>query len=107
MEIGSFVKFLNIVNEFTGNLAKNNEHITHTLENVEKTTAGLASSKIPETVETLQSTVNELKGVIGKMNSNNGSLGLLLNDKKLYQNLEGTTPSLNTLLDDFRLHPKR
>jgi phospholipid/cholesterol/gamma-HCH transport system substrate-binding protein len=41
------------------------------------------------------------------MNSTNGSLGLLLNDKKLYQNLEGTSRSLNTLLDDVRLHPKR
>jgi phospholipid/cholesterol/gamma-HCH transport system substrate-binding protein len=34
-------------------------------------------------------------------------LGLLLNDKTLYQNLEATTRSLNTLLDDLRLHPKR
>jgi phospholipid/cholesterol/gamma-HCH transport system substrate-binding protein len=34
-------------------------------------------------------------------------MGLLLNDKRLYQNLEGTTRSLNTLLDDLRLHPKR
>jgi phospholipid/cholesterol/gamma-HCH transport system substrate-binding protein len=41
------------------------------------------------------------------MNSKDGSLGLLLNDKKLYQNLESTTRSLNTLLDDLRVHPKR
>jgi phospholipid/cholesterol/gamma-HCH transport system substrate-binding protein len=41
------------------------------------------------------------------VNSNNGTLGLLLNDKKLYQNLESTSRSLNTLLDDFRVHPKR
>jgi len=32
---------------------------------------------------------------------------LLLNDKKLYQNLEGTSRSLNILLDDVRMHPKR
>ena len=51
--------------------------------------------------------MNELKGVIGKINSPNGSLGLLINDKKLYQNLESTSRSLNILLDDFRVHPKR
>jgi phospholipid/cholesterol/gamma-HCH transport system substrate-binding protein len=31
----------------------------------------------------------------------------MLNDKRLYQNLESTARSLNTLLDDVRLHPKR
>ncbi|MDO6430089.1 MlaD family protein [Flavitalea sp. BT771] len=106
-QTGALAQSLRNVNTFTANLAKNNDHITHTLENVEKTTSNLATAKIPETVESLQSTVNELKGVIGKMNSNNGSLGLLLNDKKLYQNLESTSRSLNILLDDVRVHPKR
>jgi phospholipid/cholesterol/gamma-HCH transport system substrate-binding protein len=106
-QTGALAQSLRNVNTFTANLAKNNDHITHTLENVEKTTSSLAAAKIPETVESLQSTVNELKGVIAKMNSNNGSLGLLLNDKKLYQNLESTARSLNILLDDVRVHPKR
>src|SRR5580698_8970181 len=39
------------LNDFTGNLAKNNDHITHTLDNMDKTTASLASVKIPETVQ--------------------------------------------------------
>ncbi len=106
-QTGQLAQSMRNVNEFTGNLAKNNDHITHTLENVEKATSSLAAAKIPETVETLQGTVTDLRGVIAKMNSTNGSLGLLLNDKKLYQNLEGTSRSLNTLLDDVRLHPKR
>jgi phospholipid/cholesterol/gamma-HCH transport system substrate-binding protein len=104
---GQLAQSMRNVNEFTGNLAKNNDRITHTMENVEKATSNLASAQIPQTVETLQSTMSELKSLIAKMNSNNGSLGLLLNDKKLYQNLEGTSRSLNTLLDDVRLHPKR
>lgn len=106
-QTGQLAQSMRNVNEFTGNLAKNNDHITHTLENVEKATSSLAAAKIPETVETLQGTVTDLRGVIAKMNSSDGSLGLLLNDKKLYQNLEGTSRSLNTLLDDVRLHPKR
>jgi len=106
-QTGALAQSLRNVNTFTANLAKNNDHITHTLENVEKSTSNLAAARIPEAVENLQSTVNELKGVIAKMNSTNGSLGLLLNDKKLYQNLEGTSRSLNILLDDVRVHPKR
>jgi phospholipid/cholesterol/gamma-HCH transport system substrate-binding protein len=104
---GTLAKSLNNVDSFTGNLAKNNAHITQTLDNLEKTSAALSNTKIKETVEALNSTMGELKTVIGKVNSNNGSLGLLINDKKLYQNLESTSRSLNTLLDDFRIHPKR
>jgi len=106
-QTGVLAQSLKNVNAFTANLAKNNDHITHTLENVEKTTSNLAAAKIPETVESLQSAVNEMKGLVGKINSSNGSLGLMLNDKKLYQNLEATARSLNILLDDVRMHPKR
>ena len=106
-QTGYLAQSLRNMNDFTGNLAKNNDHVTHTLDNLDKTTASLAEAKIPETVATLQSTMTELKGILDKVNSNNGSLGMLINDKRLYQNLEGTTRSLNTLLDDFRVHPKR
>lgn len=106
-QTGALAQSLKNMDDFTGNLAKNNDHINKTMENVEKTTSNLAAARIPETVESMQSTINELKGLLGKMNSNNGTLGLLLNDKKLYQNLESTSRSMNILLDDFRLHPKR
>jgi phospholipid/cholesterol/gamma-HCH transport system substrate-binding protein len=106
-QTSSLAMSLKNMNEFTGNLAKNNDKINRTLDNVEKTTSNLAASKIPETVAALQSSITQLNGILGKLNSPNGSMGLLLNDKRLYQNLEGTTRSLNTLLDDVRLHPKR
>ena len=98
---------LNNVDTFTGNLAKNNDHINKTLDNLQKTTEQLSNAKISETVASVQSAMTELKELVGKMNSTNGSIGLLVNDKKLYQNFESTTRSLNTLLDDFRIHPKR
>lgn len=106
-QTGALASSLKNLNDFTGNLARNNDHITQSLANVDKTTANLASAKIPEAVASLQSTMNSLKGTIEKVNSTNGSMGLLLNDKGLYNNLESTTRSLNILLDDFRAHPKR
>jgi len=95
------------LDSFTNNLANNNQRINGTLDNLEKTTGKLANAKIDETLRSAQEAMNSLKDAINKINSTNGTAGLLLNDKKLYQNLENTTRSLNILLDDFRMHPKR
>jgi phospholipid/cholesterol/gamma-HCH transport system substrate-binding protein len=103
----TLAKSLNNVNLITGNLAKNNEKITQTFDNLEKATGKFANMKIDETLSSLQSTLTEFKGVLAKANSKDGSIGLLLNDPKLYRNLESTTYKLNILLDDFRTHPKR
>jgi len=106
-QTGAIAQSLKNMNDFTGNLAKNNDRITHTLDNLEKASDSLAASRIPQTVETIQTTMNELRSAINKINSTNGSLGLLINDKGLYQNMVGTTRSLNILLDDLRAHPRR
>lgn len=106
-QTGALASSLKNLNEFTANLDKNNEHISSTLDNVDKTTAHLAAAKIPETVDGLNATIGDLKATLQRINSTNGSLGLLINDKRLYNNLEATTRSMNTLLDDLRVHPKR
>jgi phospholipid/cholesterol/gamma-HCH transport system substrate-binding protein len=106
-QTGTLAKALVNVNTFTANLAKNNDKIDTTLTNLSKASGKFANLKIDETLSSLQSTVNELKGVVAKANSKDGSIGLLLNDPKLYRNLESTTYKLNILLDDFRAHPKR
>jgi phospholipid/cholesterol/gamma-HCH transport system substrate-binding protein len=103
----TLAKSLANVNSITGNLAKNNDKVTKTLENLETTTNKFAALKLDETMTGLQTTLGEIKGIMAKANSKDGSLGLLLNDPKLYKNLESTTYKLNILLDDLRTHPKR
>ncbi len=102
------------LNSVTSNLARNNDAITSSVRNVEVTTSKLANTNIEGTVAALQSTINELKNSISNFNSNKGTLGLLMNDRKLYDQLNGitsrmqqTTLSAEILFDDIRLHPKR
>ncbi|MBC8033297.1 MAG: MCE family protein [Chitinophagaceae bacterium] len=103
----SLAKTLKNTESVTSNLASNNNHITKSLENLETTTGKLANAKIEETVASLQSTASSLSDIVRKVNSNDGTLGSLLNDKTLYRNLTSTTYKINILLDDLRSHPKR
>ena len=104
---GSLAHTMVHLDSFTNNLASNNQRIRGTLDNLEKPTDNLANAKIDETLQSVQGATNSLKDAINKINSTNGTMGLLLNDKKLYLNLENTARSLNILLDDLRMHPKR
>ena len=49
----------------------------------------------------------DLQTTISKISTNNGSLGLLLNDAQLYDNLKQSTDNLNKLFIDIKAHPKR
>jgi phospholipid/cholesterol/gamma-HCH transport system substrate-binding protein len=104
---GSIAASMNNVNSFTRNLADNNDKVTRLLGNLEKTTDNLASTDINGTVDKLRTSIESLNGILAKLNSTDGSLGKLMNDKVLYNNLTNTVRSANILLDDLRTHPKR
>lgn len=104
---GSLAKTLDHVNSFTGNLANNNEKINNVLGNLDKTSSKLSQVDLQKMLTNIDQTVGELKSTIDKLNSKEGSLGLLINDPVLYKNLSSTSNKVNLLLDDVRLHPKR
>lgn len=104
---GAIAQTMNNVNSFTKNLADNNEKITKTVGNVEAATDKLAKSDLNGTVSQLKASIEKLNNILGKLNSTDGSIGLLMNDKTLYNNLTNTVRSANILMDDLRTHPKR
>jgi len=106
-QTGSLAKTLDNVSSFTGALKNNNEKLTQTMNNVEVATNKFAKLDVEKTLTTLNGTIDELKSTISKVNSDKGSLGLMMNDTKLYNNLTATSNKINLLLDDVRLHPKR
>ena len=106
-QTGDLARSLKNVNTFTKNLSENGDRIDETLGNLQTATGNFAKADIDGTVNQLRSTVERLNAAVSKMDSKEGSLGLLLNDRQLYSNLERTTRSLNTLMDDIRINPKR
>jgi phospholipid/cholesterol/gamma-HCH transport system substrate-binding protein len=104
---GELAHTLANVSSFTGNLKHNNDTINHILGNVDRMTTKMAALDLEATLKKLQAAVDNLNGVLTKASKGEGTMGLLLNDKKLYNNLTSTSNSLNILLQDLRLHPKR
>lgn len=104
---GAISKSLNHINSFTANLDKNNQKIDSIMQNVNIATSKLAALQLGQTLANLDSTITDLKSSIAQINSNNGTLGMLMNNKSLYENLEASTRKINILLDDIRVHPRR
>ncbi len=104
---GSIAKSMDNVNSITANLAKQNEKIDATLSNIKTTSENLSQADLKGSVASFKKSIDNLNGVISKMNSTEGSLGLMMNDKNLYNNLNNSVRSANILLDDLRAHPKR
>ena len=83
------------------------ENIKGITANFELVSGQLKDLDLVETMQTVNATLANLKLTTDKLNSADNSLGLLLNDRQLYDNLNGTMENASLLLLDLREHPKR
>lgn len=77
------------------------------LDNTNRFTANLASLDVQGTLNKVNQTLESAHQFTEKLNSNQGSLGLLMNDTKLYDNLTSTMGHADSLVIDLKAHPKR
>ncbi len=83
------------------------ENLPAISKNLETTTKNFSELELKATLASLNSTMAQVNTVLNKANSTDGSLGALMNDRKLYDNLASSVNSLNLLMQDLRLNPKR
>lgn len=86
-----------------GMMAKAN----NVLDNTETLTANLAAVDVASTMREVDQTIANVQQLTAKLNSKDGSLGLLMNDTQLYDNLNSTMRNADSLVIDLRQHPKR
>lgn len=101
---GQIERIISNVDSLTTELAQLqlNQRLDETFANTNTAMASLNS-----TVASADSAVTALYGVLNEVNSGQGTLGKLVKDEQLYNNLQRSTTNLDLLLQDFRLNPKR
>lgn len=104
---GPLSQTLNNASSVTGNLKKNNDSITALINNANNLAKKFNSLPLSQTLDSVKTALSELKLTLTRVNSSNGTIGALMNDKTVYNKLANTIASAELLLDDIRMHPKR
>ena len=95
-------------------IEKNQSNINGSLANLNKTTANfsklsdtLANAKIGQAIKNFEHSLKSVDNIMSNLEQGKGTMGKLLNDDKLYNNLNATSTELELLLQDLRLNPTR
>ena len=86
-----------------GMLAKAN----NVLDNTDKLTQDLSTINVSETMSKVNTTLDNVQKLTAKLNSKESTLGLLMHDPQLYNNLTATMRDADSLMIDLKQHPKR
>jgi phospholipid/cholesterol/gamma-HCH transport system substrate-binding protein len=83
------------------------EKTDQTLANTEKLTGNLAALDLAGTMAKVDRTLANVESLTKTLNSREGTVGLLLHDQGLYNNMTATMAAADSLLIDLKAHPKR
>jgi phospholipid/cholesterol/gamma-HCH transport system substrate-binding protein len=106
-ENGPLGKIFENAYAFTDNLKKSNDSITAIFSNARQFTENLSKLNLQVTLDSVHSVLASLKDLVQKVNSNEGTIGKMLNSAELYTRLNNAILSAEILLDDLRTNPKR
>lgn len=95
---------LSNLRSFTGTLAANSGRIEAMIGNLDKVTTDLAEANF---VEQLDSTLTSLDSIVKTIEEGDGTAGMLINDKALYESLNSAGDNLAQLLEDLKANPMR
>ena len=107
-----------LTNEVNQVLVDNKEGIKNTLAGTQQVTekiqaltdninSEISDAQLAKTVQNLNNSVERINSIVSKLEKGDGSLGKLLQDEDLYNNLNDASNSLDLLLNDLKNNPKK
>ncbi len=104
---GSIAQTAENINGFTKNLAENNKKINNIINNLDSTSQSIKDANLNKTIKDIQTALIGINLTLQKLNTGNGTAAKIMNDPAVYTELKNTINSVNTLVDDIKVHPKR
>jgi phospholipid/cholesterol/gamma-HCH transport system substrate-binding protein len=104
---GSIAQTAENINGFTKNLAENNKKINNIINNLDSTSQSIKDANLNKTIKDIQTALVGINLTLQKLNTGNGTAAKIINDPAVYTELKNTINSVNTLVDDIKVHPKR
>ncbi len=95
------------VESISKNIKNNNENITNILNNFSSLSDTLVKADINKTINNANEALADFNQIMQKINSGEGSLGLLINNDSLYNKLESSSSNLDLLIIDLKENPSR
>lgn len=109
--ISSFKETSNSLNQTIKSNQKNIDSVLSNAnaltKNLSTITSELNEAELGKTITSLQSTLKNFDSILASLDQGEGSMGKLLKDEGLYNNLKGASLQLEQLLEDMKLNPKR
>jgi len=98
---------LSNVEAITANFKNNSAKIDAVMKNLNTVTDKVAAVNFEETVNNANKAMADLQTMVSDLKNGKGTLGALLNDRQMYDNLNNASKNLDALMIDLKANPKR
>lgn len=98
---------LSNVEAITANFKNNGAKIDAVMNNLNKVTDKVAALNFEETVNNANKAMADLQSMLSDVKNGKGTIGALLNDRQMYDNLNNASKNLDALMIDLKANPKR
>ena len=100
-------RIMSNVQDITYNLKKSNDTVKAIVGNVKRITDDLVTADFKGVIENAKNTLAKVNTSLEAANNGEGTLGKLLGDESLYNELVRTNQELQNLVNDLQVHPER
>ncbi|WP_199120829.1 MlaD family protein [Pedobacter sp. ASV28] len=106
-ESSKLSNILSNVEAITANFKNNGAKIDAVMNNLNQVTNKVAALNFEQTITNANKAVADLQGMVTDLKNGKGTLGALLNDRQMYDNLTNASKNLDALMIDLKANPKR
>ena len=95
------------IDDITTSFKANTENLNKIMQNMSSFSDTLSQLSVSPVLANISKASNQILNILEKLNSNESTAGMLLNDDELYKQLNTLSGNLSSLINDIQTNPKR